>query len=54
MPITVEKNPLEEMSSPHSQQKSLKSSTWVPPKNRQNFLFHAQSKIIQYNSNSSL
>ena len=36
---TVGKNPLEEMESPHSQQKSLKCSTWMQSQKWQNNLF---------------
>ena len=36
---TVGKNPLEEMSNPHSQQKSPKYSSWVQSQNPQNGLY---------------
>ena len=35
---TVGKNPLEEMRSPHSQQNSLKCSTWLQSQKQQNDL----------------
>ena len=41
---TVGKNPLEEMSNPHSQQKSPKCSTWVQSQNDRIISVHFQGK----------
>ena len=51
---TVGKNPLEKCSSPHSQQKSLKCSTWVQSQKRQNDLCSFPRQTIEYHSNPSL
>ena len=51
---TVGKNPLEEMSSHHSQQKSLKCSTWMQSQKWQNNLCSFPRQFIQYHSNPSL
>ena len=48
------KNPLEEMESPHSQQKSMKCSTWVQSQKGQNDLYLFPRQTIQYHSNPSL
>ena len=52
---TVGKNPLKKKwSSPHSQQKSLKCSTWVQAQTWQNDLCSFPRQTIQYHSNPSL
>ena len=51
--IIVGKNPLEEWSSPHSQQKSLKCSTWVKFQKWQNDLSSFSRQTIQHHSNPS-
>ena len=50
----VSKNPLEEMEYPRSQQKSLKSSTWMKPQKQQNDLCSFPRQTIQYHSHLSL
>ena len=44
MSTTVDKNPLEEGSSPHSQWKSLKCNTWCNLKNDRMISVHFQGK----------
>ena len=51
---TVGKNPLEEIVSHHSQQKSLKCSNWMQSQKRQNDLCSFLRQTIQYHSNPSL
>ena len=51
---TVGKNPLEKWSSPQSQQKSPKCSTWMQSQKRQNDLCLFPRQTIQYHSNPSL
>ena len=51
---TVSKNPLEEWSSSHSQQKTLKCSTWVQSQKQQNDLWSFLRHPIQYHGNPSL
>ena len=51
---TVGRNPLEEMDSHHSQQKSLKCSTWMQSQKWQNDLCSLTQQTIQYHSNPSL
>ena len=51
---TVGKNPVEEMSSPHCQQKAPKYSTWVQFQKLQNDLCSFPRLTIQYHSNPSL
>ena len=51
---TVDKNPLKKWSSPHSQQKSPKCSTWMQSQKRQNDLYSFPKQTIQYHSNPSL
>jgi len=50
----VGKNPLEEIEMPHSQQKSLKCSTWIQSQKRQNDLCWFPRQTIQYHSNECL
>ena len=50
---TVGKNPLEEMSSHHSQQKSPKCSTWMQSQKRQNDLCSFPRQTSQYHGNPS-
>ena len=51
---TVGKNPLEEMEYPHSQQKSLKNSTWMQSQKQQNNLCSFPRQTIQYLGHPSL
>ena len=52
---TVGKNPLKKKwSSPHSQQNSLKCSTWVQSQTQQNDLCSFPRQTTQYHSNPSL
>ena len=51
---TVGKNPLEEWSSHHNQQKSLKCSTLMKSQKQQNYLCSFPRQTIQYHSNPSL
>ena len=51
---TVDRNPLEEWSSHHSQQKSPKRSTWMQSQKQQNDLCSFPRQTIQYHSNPSL
>ena len=51
---TVGKNPLEEIVSHHSQQKSLKCSNWMQSQKWQNDLCSFLRQTIQYHSNPSL
>ena len=51
---TVSRNPLEERSSHHGQQKSSKRSTWMQSQKQQNNLGSFPRQTIQYHSNSSL
>ena len=51
---TVGKNPLEEMSSLHCQQKGPKYSTWAQSQKQQNDLCSFPRQTIQYHSNPSL
>ena len=51
---TVGKKPLEEMSSPHCQQKGPKYSTWVQSQKQQNDLCSFPRQTIQYHRNPSL
>ena len=44
--ITVGRNPSEEMSSHHGQQKSLKYSTWMQSQKRQNDLYSSPRQTI--------
>ena len=48
------KNALEKWSSHHSQQKSLKCSTWMQSQKRQNDLYSFPRQTIQYHSNPRL
>ena len=50
----VGRNPLEEMSSHHGQQKSPKCSTWMQSQKRQNDLCSFPRQTIQYHGNPSL
>ena len=52
--ITVGKNPLEKWNSHHSQQKSLKCSTWMQSQEHQNDLCSFPRQTIQYHGNPSL
>ena len=51
---TVGKNPLKKWSNPHSQQKSLKCSTWVQSQKQQNDLGLFPKQTIQHHSNSGM
>ena len=51
---TVGKNPLGEIESPHSQQKSLKCSIWVQSQKRHSDLCLFPRQAIQYHSSPSL
>ena len=51
---TVGKNPLEEWSSHHSQQRGPKCSTWMQSQKRQNDLCLFPRQTIQYHGNPSL
>ena len=51
---TVGRNPLEEMECHHSQQKSLKCSTWMPSQKWQNDLCSFPRQTIQYQGNPTL
>ena len=51
---TVDRNPLEEWSSHHNQQKSPKCSTWMQSQKQQNDLCSFPRQTIQYHSNPSL
>jgi len=51
---TVGKNPLEEMRSPHTQQKSWKCSTWVQFQKQQTDLCSFPRQTIQYHSSPTL
>ena len=48
-----QKSPWKKWSSPHSQQKSLKCSTWVQSQKRQNGLCSFPRQAIRYHSNPS-
>ena len=50
---TVGRNPLEEMDSHHSQQKSLKYSTWMQSQNDR-MIYSFPRQTIQYHGNPSL
>ena len=51
---TVGKKPLEEMSSPHCQQKGPKYNSWVQSQKQQNDLSLFPKRAIQRHSNTSL